>query len=174
MVTLCVAQQDYWSATVSAPPSDASQDYVLLGASEYGGYTSVQFERNATTGDINNDVQFMVRFHSKMHALKLNNGHQFNAAVSCIVHCKGLFTYFLCLPFDLQMNTEVFIIWAMHTTNDASSGLTTIHTSKGISAGKHNLIAEAMAAAGITPTTSTMMMPSISVASTPQPTGIID
>ena len=66
MVTLCVAQQDYWSATVSAPPSDASQDYVLLGASEYGGYTSVQFERNATTGDTARDVQFMVRFRTKI------------------------------------------------------------------------------------------------------------
>ena len=62
----------------------------------------------------------------------------------------------------------------MHITNDAGSGLTAKHTSKGISAGKHNLIAEAMAAAGITPTTATMMIPSISVASTHQPTGIID
>ena len=72
------------------------------------------------------------------------------------------------------MNTEVFIVWAMHITNDAGSGLTTKHTSRGRSAAKRNLIAEAMAATGITPTTATMMMPSISVASTSQPTGIID
>ena len=107
----------------------------------------------------------------------LNNGRQLNGAVSCTTDCKGFFTYFLCLPLDLQMNTEVFIIWAMHTTNDASSGSSTLgpqHTSRGISVAKHNLIAEAMAAAGITPTTATMMIPSITFTSTPQPTGNVD
>ena len=43
-------------------------------------------------------------------------------------------------------------------------------SSRGVSQNKQNLIAMAMAAA-ITPTTTTMMMPSTSVVSTPQPTG---
>ena len=83
-----------------------------------------------------------------------------------------LFTYFLFLPLDLQMNTTVFIVWAMHSTSDSNSGFTAQiqHTSRGWSAREYNLIAEAMAAA-MTPTTTTMMMPSTSVVSTPQPTG---
>ena len=61
----------------------------------------------------------------------------------------------------------------MHSTNDAdptASNLSPQHTSRGRSANKQNLIAMAMAA-GMTPTTTTMMMPSTSVVSTPQPTG---
>ena len=72
------------------------------------------------------------------------------------------------------MNTEVFIVWAMHAINDANSGLTTKHDSRGRSAAKRNLIDEAMAAAGITPTTATMMIPSITFTFTPQPTGNVD
>ena len=61
----------------------------------------------------------------------------------------------------------------MHSTTDANPAAANLgpqHTSRGISANKQNLIAMAMAA-GMTPTTTTMMMPSTSVVSTPQPTG---
>ena len=71
------------------------------------------------------------------------------------------------------MNTEVYIVWAMHSTSDAtamSANLSPQHTMRGKSENARNLIAEAMAAA-MTPTTTTMMMPSTSVVSTPQPTG---
>ena len=62
----------------------------------------------------------------------------------------------------------------MHSTTDANSAsanLSPIHTSRGRSANKQNLIAMAMAAAMTPTTTTTMMMPSTSVVSTPQPTG---
>ena len=86
-------------------------------------------------------------------------------------YCR-LFTYFLFLPLDLQMNTTVFIVWAMHSSSDSNSGFTTQirHTSRGWSEREYNLITEAMAAA-MTPTPTTMMMPSTSIVSTPQPTG---
>ena len=76
------------------------------------------------------------------------------------------------------MNTEVYIVWAMHSTNDAdpmASNLSPYHgmSNRGISANKQNLIAMAMAA-GMTPTTTTMMMPSTSVVSTTQPIGNYD
>ena len=61
----------------------------------------------------------------------------------------------------------------MHSNTDAnpaSANLSPEHTMKGISGNARNLIAEAMAAA-MTPTTTTMMMPSTSLVSTPQPTG---
>ena len=61
----------------------------------------------------------------------------------------------------------------MHSNTDANStsaNLNPEHTIKGKSRNATNLIAEAMAAA-MTPTTTTMMMPSTSVVSTPQPTG---
>ena len=63
----------------------------------------------------------------------------------------------------------------MHSANDAdptASNLSPYHGSsnRGVSTNKRNLITEAMAAA-MTPTTTTMMMPSTSVVSTPQPTG---
>ena len=61
----------------------------------------------------------------------------------------------------------------MHSTTDAnpaSANLSPMHSSRGKSGNARNLIAEAMAAA-MTPTTTTMMMPSTSVVSTPQPTG---
>ena len=75
------------------------------------------------------------------------------------------------------MNTTVFIVWAMQNT-DATSGSSTLgpqhgganSNMRGISAAKHNLITEAMAAA-MTPTTTIIMTPSTSVVSTPQPTG---
>ena len=61
----------------------------------------------------------------------------------------------------------------MHSATDANPALANLspkHTIKGKSGNARNLIAEAMAAA-MTPTTTTMMMPSTSVVSTPQPTG---
>ena len=63
------------------------------------------------------------------------------------------------------MNTEVYIAWAMHSTMDANSGSQTlgpVHTSRGVSADKQNLIAMAM------------MMPSTSVVSTTQTSGNYD
>ena len=35
---------------------------MLIGATQSGEYTSVEFERYAMTGDNNNDVQFEVRY----------------------------------------------------------------------------------------------------------------
>ena len=61
----------------------------------------------------------------------------------------------------------------MHSNTDANSKSANLgpeHTSRGRSGNATNLIAEAMAAA-MTPTTTTMMMPFTSLASTPQPTG---
>ena len=60
----------------------------------------------------------------------------------------------------------------MHSTSDSNSGFTAQirHTSRGWSEREYNLITEAMAAA-MTPTPTTMMMPSTSVVSPPQPTG---
>ena len=58
--------QDYWSTDTSqAPPSDADNNFELVDATEMGGYTSVKFERNLTTGESNLDVQFMVRLYNK-------------------------------------------------------------------------------------------------------------
>ena len=51
--------QDYWSTTVGLPSSDSKQNFNLIKASEAGGYTNVEFNRDATTGD-DKDVQFMV------------------------------------------------------------------------------------------------------------------
>ena len=88
-------------------------------------------------------------------------------------YCR-LFTWLLSLStFGFQNNTEVYIVWAMHSNTDANPASATLnpkHTIKGKSGNARNLIAEAMAAA-MTPTTTTMMMPSTSVVSTPQPTG---
>ena len=87
---------------------------------------------------------------------------------------RRLFTWLLSLStFGFQNNTEVYIVWAMHSTSDANStsaNLSPQHTIKGKSGSARNLISEAMAAA-MTPTTTTVMMPSTSVVSTPQPTG---
>ena len=61
----------------------------------------------------------------------------------------------------------------MHSTSDVSlesPNLSPKHTINGTSGKATNLIAEARAAA-MTPTTTTMVMPSTSVVSTPQPTG---
>ena len=73
------------------------------------------------------------------------------------------------------MDTEVYIVWAMNSNTDANSWSADLGpqhsvSSRGISPNKQNLITDAMAAA-MTPTTTTMMMPSTSVVSTPQPTG---
>lgn len=53
--------QDLWSTSFGEPPSDASQDYNLIAASESDGSTVVEFSRDAVTGDDAKDVQFMVR-----------------------------------------------------------------------------------------------------------------
>ena len=55
-----ICPQDLWSTTVGKPPSDTSQDYDLIAASESDGSTVVEFSRAAVTGD-DKDVQFMVR-----------------------------------------------------------------------------------------------------------------
>ena len=58
--------QDYWSDdTTQPPPSDADNNFELVDATEMGGYTSVKFERNLTTGESNLDVQFTVRLYNK-------------------------------------------------------------------------------------------------------------
>ena len=46
------------------PEKDAVNNFELLEAMEMGGYTSVKFERNLTTGEAT-DVQFMVRLYNK-------------------------------------------------------------------------------------------------------------
>lgn len=50
--------------------------------------------------------------------------------------------------FDLQFDTQVFIIWAMHSTTDASTSgsLGPRHTVRKISTMKYNLIEKALAA----------------------------
>lgn len=50
--------------------------------------------------------------------------------------------------FDLQFGTQVYIIWAMHGTSDASSSgsLSPRHTVRAISSMKYNLIEKALAA----------------------------
>jgi len=92
---------DYWSAGKGTPTKDGSQDYKLLRAMEEGGKTYVDFYRNATTTESNNDVQFM-------------------------------------------NNTEVYIAWAFHASNDGDAGLAK-HTATGVfNTTKRNLIMEAM------------------------------
>ena len=59
--TSLICSQDLWSTTFGKPPSDTSQDYVLIAASESDGSTVVEFSRDAVTGDNAKDVQFMVR-----------------------------------------------------------------------------------------------------------------
>ena len=56
-----ICPQDLWSTSTGKPPSDTSQDYELIDASESDGSTVVEFSRDAVTGDNNKDVQFMVR-----------------------------------------------------------------------------------------------------------------
>lgn len=54
--------QGYQSASKGVPLRDPTPDYNLIKASEGNGYTSVEFDRSATTdGDVK-DVQFRVRF----------------------------------------------------------------------------------------------------------------
>ena len=50
---------------MQAPPKDAVNNFELVEATETGGYTSVKFERNLTTGEANIDVQFTVRLYNK-------------------------------------------------------------------------------------------------------------
>ena len=51
--------QDYWSQGPGLPTKDVAQDYKLISASEAGGKTTVEFCRDAETGDVK-DVQFNV------------------------------------------------------------------------------------------------------------------
>ena len=64
--TDCICDlQDYWSTSTSSPPKDAVNNFELVEATEMGGYTSVTFERNLTTGESDIDVQFTVRLYNK-------------------------------------------------------------------------------------------------------------
>jgi len=94
----------YQSASKGVPLRDPTPDYNLIKASEGNGYTSVEFDRSATTdGDVK-DVQF-------------------------------------------RKNSEVWIVWAWHNNDDASSGLNSTmqkHSATGVSKRKYNLIKEAM------------------------------
>ena len=58
--------QDYWSTGTTNPAkdSDGVNNFELVEAMQTSGYTSVKFERNLTTGAVQ-DVQFMVRLHNK-------------------------------------------------------------------------------------------------------------
>lgn len=51
--------QDYWSQGPGPPTKDVAQNYKLISASEVGGKTTVEFYRDAETGDVK-DVQFKV------------------------------------------------------------------------------------------------------------------
>ena len=58
--------QDYWSVnTQMGPPRDTVNNFELVEATEMGGYTKVQFQRNLTTGEADKDVQFTVRLYNK-------------------------------------------------------------------------------------------------------------
>ena len=50
--------------TGAVKDSDGVKNFELVEAMETSGYTSVKFERNLTTGAVQ-DVQFMVRLHNK-------------------------------------------------------------------------------------------------------------
>lgn len=52
--------KDYWSTTTGKPSKDSANNFVLISATEAGGYTTVVFERNPETSDTANDVQFKV------------------------------------------------------------------------------------------------------------------
>lgn len=51
--------KDYWSTTVGKPSKDTN-NFEIKTATEAGGYTTVQFERDPETSDTVKDVQFMV------------------------------------------------------------------------------------------------------------------
>ena len=52
--------QDYWSTSTGKPPKDSANNFVLITATETGGYTTVVFERDPETRDTANDVQLKV------------------------------------------------------------------------------------------------------------------
>jgi len=54
-----IFRQDYWSTTIGTPSKDPTQNLNLIKATEAGGHTNVEFERDAETGD-DKDVQFKV------------------------------------------------------------------------------------------------------------------
>ena len=74
-----------------APPKDAVNNFELVEATEMGGYTSVKFERNLTTGEANVDVQFMVR---------LCNKYSSNVCGGTLFTCS-LYTRSLCKTYEL-------------------------------------------------------------------------
>ena len=45
---------------MTKPSKDSANNFVLRTATEAGGYTTVQFERDPETSDTANDVQFKV------------------------------------------------------------------------------------------------------------------
>ena len=47
---------------MTKPSKDSASNFVLKTATEAGGYTTVQFERDLETSDTANDVQFRVNF----------------------------------------------------------------------------------------------------------------
>jgi len=117
---------DYWSTSTVTPSKDTTQNLNLIKATEAGGYTTVDFDRDAMTGDNAKDVQF-------------------------------------------ANNTQVWVVWAWHNSNDGNSALQK-HSGKGVSSNKHNLIMEAMST-GIQPSTTTPVSSMSSVSSTgPPPT----
>ena len=64
LLTDCIRDlQDYFSS--SRLDKDPDNDFDLVDAMETGGYTSVKFERNLTTGEEYKDVQFTVRLYNK-------------------------------------------------------------------------------------------------------------
>ncbi|CAH3117058.1 unnamed protein product [Porites lobata] len=118
---------DYWSTSTTKPTKDSANNFVLTTATEAGGYTTVQFERDPETSDTDNDVQF-------------------------------------------KPGTEVMIAWAMHSSMDGKDDISR-HTDRELLPTKYILVPAKIAfSSGITPTTSTMMVPSSSIGLTPQST----
>lgn len=69
---------DYWSQGPGLPTKDVAQDYKLISASEAGGKTTVEFCRDAETGDVkdvqfNNTTEVKVIFASKANSDANNN-----------------------------------------------------------------------------------------------------
>ena len=52
-------------------PKDSVNNFELVEATETGGYTSVKFERNLTTGEADLDVQFTVKLYINKYSYKV-------------------------------------------------------------------------------------------------------
>ena len=68
--------------------------------------------------------------------------------------------FFIC---NFQDDTEVTVVWALHSSSDADAGLSK-HTKTGVLSGKHNLIKEALAARqspAIPTDTASVIVPSV-------------